>query len=54
MRLADISTRLTRLEPVVQQRLVNWSYAVCDAALRAHVDGSLARPAGLPYPDARV
>jgi hypothetical protein len=28
-----------------EQRLINWGYAVCDAALRAHVDPRLP-PAG--------
>jgi NTE family protein len=50
MRLAEIPTRLKRLDPAVQQRLVNWGYAVCDAALRAHVDRSIAKPRGFPYP----
>jgi NTE family protein len=25
----------------VQDRLMNWGYAICDAALRAHVDADL-------------
>jgi predicted acylesterase/phospholipase RssA len=39
-----------RLEPEWQERLIDWAYAVCDAALRAHVDTGLPRPAGFPYP----
>ena len=27
----------TRLEPALQSKLMNWGYAVCDAAVRAHV-----------------
>lgn len=50
MALAHISTRLGKLEPNVQERLINWGYAVCDAALRKHVDGRLPRPDGFVYP----
>ena len=48
--LAEIDTRLQRLEPVVQERLINWGYAVCDAAMRKWVDADLSKPAGFPYP----
>jgi NTE family protein len=50
--LADISTRLKRLEPETQELLINWGYAVCDAAIRRHLDGSYAPPAvkSMPYP----
>jgi NTE family protein len=33
----------------LQRRLVNWGYAVCDAALRTHVDAELPPPRGFPY-----
>ena len=33
--LAETPTRLKRLEDLHQERLINWGYAVCDAALRA-------------------
>jgi NTE family protein len=49
MALADIATRLRKLAPVVQERLINWGYAVCDAAMRRHVDPALPLPAGFPY-----
>jgi NTE family protein len=48
--LAATPTRLKRLDDDVQERLVNWGYAVCDAALRRHVDSSLSTPANFPYP----
>jgi NTE family protein len=50
LELAQTPTRLKRLEPAWQQRLINWGYAVCDAALRAHcpVQG-LSQPV-FPYP----
>jgi NTE family protein len=50
--LAATPTRLARLDHVLQERLINWGYGVCDAAMRRHVDPSLAGPASLPYPDA--
>jgi NTE family protein len=52
--LAEIPTRLKRLDDQVQQQLINWGYAVTDAALRKHVDPNLARPKGFPYPAAAV
>src|SRR3954453_8151535 len=54
MRLATLPTRLARLEDDVQERVINWGYAACDAALRKHVDPALTAPAGFPYPAARV
>jgi NTE family protein len=48
--LADLKTRLKRLEPVMQERLVNWGYTICDTALRKWVDPALGRPSRLPYP----
>lgn len=51
MALAETPTRLKRMDDTLQERLINWGYAVCDAALRAHVDSGLPRPATLPYPE---
>jgi len=48
--LAETPTRLKRMNPELQERLINWGYAVCDAALRAHLDPGLSRPADFPYP----
>ncbi len=48
--LAKLETRLKRLEPEVQERLINWGYAACDAALRRHVDPALPAPQAFPYP----
>jgi NTE family protein len=48
--LAETPTRLKRLDDDLQERLINWGYAVCDAALRRHVDSGLAKPADFPYP----
>jgi NTE family protein len=30
-------------------RLINWGYAVCDAAMRKHVDPALEPPEDFPY-----
>jgi NTE family protein len=54
MALAETPTRLKRLSDETQERLINWGYAVCDAALRKHVDDQIAKPAGFPYPAAKV
>jgi NTE family protein len=56
--LAAIPTRLEKMPRDVQNRLMNWGYAVCDAALRAHIDAALqaklgiqiTAPSGFPFP----
>jgi len=52
--LAETPTRLAKLPILRRQRLINWGYAVCDAAIRKHYDPGLAPAAGFPYPDAGV
>jgi len=54
LQLADIPTRLKALEPVVQERLINWGYAVCDAAMRRYVDAALPPATAFPYPSTGV
>ena len=54
IKLAELPTRLKRLPDDVQERLINWGYAVCDAAIRKYVDPQIARPQGFPYPAAGV
>jgi NTE family protein len=52
--LAQMPTRLAALPAVTQERLINWGYAVCDAAIRRYyVPGTLA-PREFPYPRAGV
>lgn len=47
--LANIPTRLARLDGATHERLINWGYAVSDAALRAYYQPDL--PEGrFPYP----
>ncbi|MCK4576997.1 patatin-like phospholipase family protein, partial [candidate division WOR-3 bacterium] len=48
-KLASIQTRLKRLDSKTQECLINWGYAVCDAAMRKHVDTTLPIPTGFPY-----
>jgi NTE family protein len=54
MVLAELPTRLAAVEERMQEALINWGYAVCDAGLRRHVDGSIRRPADFPYPSVGV
>lgn len=51
--LASIRTRLDRFHEQEQCELVNWGYAVSDAAVRAYAPQVIAVQAGarLPYPD---
>lgn len=53
MALASTATRLKAMDPLLQDRLVNWGYAVCDAALRRHVVPGLAT-GRFPYEAAAV
>jgi NTE family protein len=50
MALAETPTRLAAMSDELQERLINWGYAVCDAALRRHVNVSHSVPTGFPYP----
>lgn len=50
MRLAAIPTRLASLDRATQDRLINWGYAVCDAAMRKYVVPNADPPEGFPYP----
>jgi NTE family protein len=47
--LAATPTRLKRMDDTLQQRLINWGYAVCDAALRKHVAPDLGPKPAFPY-----
>jgi len=54
LKLANTATRLKALDAVLQEKIINWGYAVCDAGLRKHVDGTLPPPVGFPYPASGV
>jgi NTE family protein len=47
MPLAVVPTRLEAMPSNLQDRLMNWGYAICDAALRAHIDSSLQAKLGV-------
>ena len=54
IKLANVATRLKALNATVQEQLINWGYAVTDAALRKHVNKDLPAPVAFPYPAAGV
>ncbi len=54
MALAQVPTRLKRLDDTLQERLINWGYAVCEAALRRHVDATISTMQAFPYPTSAV
>jgi NTE family protein len=49
LELAATPTRLERMDDRTQERLIDWGYAVCDAALRKYVQPDLTRPTSFPY-----
>ena len=54
LQLARTATRLAEMDDTLQERLINWGYAISDAAMRRWVDTTLPPPGGFPYPDAGV
>jgi NTE family protein len=48
-----IQTRLKALDSQTQERLINWGYALADAAIRRHVDPAIA-PGSWPYANNRL
>jgi NTE family protein len=54
LELANTPTRMKRMDGRLQEKLINWGYAICDAGMRKHVDPSLAKPADFPYPQVGV
>jgi NTE family protein len=52
--LAATPTRLAKMDEMRQRRLINWGYAICDAAMRKWVDPDPSAPGDFPYPDAGV
>ncbi|MCU0117716.1 patatin-like phospholipase family protein [Pseudomonas sp. B2M1-30] len=53
-KLAQVPTDLAAKDIETQKRLINWGYAVADAAIRAHFNRSLQPPANFPYPEIGV
>ncbi len=54
LKIANYATRLKAMGSIEQERLINWGYAVCDAAMRRHVQPTLPTPIGFPYPEIGV
>lgn len=48
--LAAVPTRLAAMPDALQERLINWGYAMCDIAMRSWVDASLPAATAFPYP----
>jgi NTE family protein len=48
--LAGTATRLQGMDDGLQNRLMNWGYAVCDAAMRKHVMPNWKAATDFPYP----
>jgi NTE family protein len=48
--LAATKTRLQKMDGELQERLINWGYAICDAAMRRWVVPDSTTPAQFPYP----
>ena len=47
--LANLPTRLWKFSSQNQERLINWGYAICDAAMRKYVNSNLPNNAKFPY-----
>jgi NTE family protein len=52
-KLQLVSTRLKALNPTTQEQLINWGYALADAAIRCHVNPNV-RMGDLPYPNSAL
>lgn len=52
--LSNIPTRLKAISLTNQEKLINWGYAVCDAAIRTRIDETLPNPDSFPYPESGV
>lgn len=48
--LASVSTRLSALNDEMQERLINFGYAMAERGVRSHYDPSAFAPAQFPYP----
>ena len=48
--LCRLRTRLNRFSAKEQEQLINWGYALADAAMRRHVLGKGVKPGHLPFP----
>jgi predicted acylesterase/phospholipase RssA len=53
-KLAALPARLARLDESRQEQLINWGFAITDAALRSHFDHRIEAAGAFPYPAAGV
>jgi NTE family protein len=54
LELANIATDLAAKDRTTQRRLINWGYAICDAAVRSWVEDNLPPPSDFPFPNEKV
>ena len=52
--LANVGTRLAKLDRSVQEKLINWGYALTDCAVRKFVDKSVVPAKNFPFPGSGV
>jgi NTE family protein len=52
--LAATPTRLKAMSALLQERLINWGYAICDAGIRTYYMPNASPPGGFPYASAKV
>lgn len=48
-KLAAVPTRLAAIPDGIQERLIDWGYAMCDVALRSHFDSTLPPATSFPF-----
>ncbi len=48
--LAQVDTRLKKLDQATQERLINWGYAVSDLGMRQYVNSSISEPSKFLFP----
>ncbi len=49
LKLAEVATRLDAMPVSMQKKIINWGFAICDVAMRRHVDRTLVPPEAFPY-----
>ena len=52
--LAQLPTRLQKMDYTTQQRLINWGYAICSASVRTFWPSAPQEPEQFPYPETGV
>jgi NTE family protein len=52
--LGEMRTRLNSFDDLEQGRLINWGFALSDAAMRRHLLNNAARPDNLPVPETPI